>query len=93
MADEPDKPADALPQDRRMDERHIVLKTAQIYYNDRKSTISCRVRNISETGARLEFPTAQLLPHSFELHIPGLPMKLCMLRWAKGNIAGVWFVS
>lgn len=76
-----------------MDERHVVLKTATIYYNDRKQSIPCRVRNISETGARLEFPSAQLLPHSFELQIPGLPVKLCMLRWAKGNVAGVWFVS
>ncbi len=89
MTDHPPKPS----KERRGDDRHVVLKSAQILYNNRKSSIDCRIRNISETGARLEFPAPQLLPHTFELHVEGMPDRLCMLRWAKGNQAGVWFVS
>ncbi|MGH6930872.1 MAG: PilZ domain-containing protein [Dongiaceae bacterium] len=89
MTDEPPKPSN----ERRGEDRRTALKSAQIVFNDHKSIMTCRIRNISETGARLEFPTAQLLPHSFELQVPGAPVRLCMLRWAKGNLAGVWFVS
>jgi hypothetical protein len=35
--------------------------------------------------------TPQLLPHTFELQIPGQPARLCNLRWAKGNLVGVSF--
>ena len=79
--------------DRRGDNRRTMLKPAQIVYNDGKSTIPCRIRNISDTGARLEFPSPQLLPHTFELHAQGMPVRQCMLRWAKDNLAGVWFAS
>jgi len=86
-------PGDNPPSDRRNDSRRTVLKPAQVVYNEGKSTIPCRIRNMSETGARLEFPTVQLLPHTFELHVPGMPVRQCMLRWAKDNLAGVWFAS
>lgn len=88
MTDDPPKPSD-----RRLDDRHALLKSAQIIYNKGKSAIDCRILDISETGARLEFPSAQLLPHTFDLHVQGMPVRLCMLRWAKGNQIGVWFVS
>jgi hypothetical protein len=79
---------------KRANDRRLVLKGAQIVYGaGGKSTIDCRVRNLSDTGARLEFPTAQLLPHLFELHIKGMPVRYCILRWAKDNLAGVFFVT
>ena len=47
--------------------------------HERKSILNCRIRNLSEGGARLELPTAQLLPHTFELHITGMPVRQCAL--------------
>ncbi|HEY3148670.1 MAG TPA: PilZ domain-containing protein [Dongiaceae bacterium] len=79
--------------DRRGKERRIALKSGKILYNQGKTTIECRIRNISEGGARLELGTPQLLPHTFELHIAGMPVKQCSLRWAKDNLVGVQFVS
>jgi hypothetical protein len=79
------------PDDRRSKDRRTALKSGRIVYNDGKSSIDCRVRNISPGGARLELGTPQLLPHTFELHIPGQPVRLCNLRWAKGNLVGVSF--
>jgi hypothetical protein len=66
---------------------------AVIMYNDRKITIPCRVRDISETGAKLEFDKQQLLPHSFDLKIRDMPVLSCTLRWAQGTRAGVQFVA
>ena len=79
--------------DRRGNDRRTALKSARIVYNDGKSSIECRVRNISEGGARLELGTPQLLPHTFELHIQGLSAYQCNLRWAKDNLVGVSFVT
>jgi PilZ domain len=78
---------------RRGRDRRSVLKAAQIVFNDRKSVLNCRIRNLSEGGARLELPTSQLLPHAFELHMTGMPVRHCTLRWAKGRLAGVSFVG
>ena len=79
--------------DRRGKERRTALKSGKIVYNKGQTTIECRIRNISEGGARLELGTPQLLPHTFELHISGMPVKVCSLRWAKDNLVGVAFVS
>lgn len=78
---------------RRGKDRRSVLKAAQIVFNDRKSVLNCRIRNLSDGGARLEFATSQLLPHAFELHMTGMPVRHCALRWAKGRLAGVSFVT
>jgi len=41
----------------------------------------------------LDLGTPQLLPHTFELHVTGMPVRLCNLRWAKGNLVGVSFAA
>jgi hypothetical protein len=86
MTDEPSTSSS----NRRGDLRRTALKSARIIAKD-GTTVECRVRNISEGGARLELAGPQLLPHTFELHISGLPPRLCNLRWAKGNLVGVQF--
>jgi hypothetical protein len=89
MSDDTDK----APENRRGHVRRLVIMGAMIMYNDRKITIPCRVRDISETGAKIEFDKQQLLPHSFELKIRDMPVLNCTLRWAQGNRAGVQFVG
>lgn len=88
MTDDTSNPSD----DRRGDNRRTALKSGHIAYNDGRSTMPCKIRNISEGGAKLEFGTPQLLPHTFELHVTGLAPLLCSLRWAKGNLVGVQFM-
>ena len=89
MTDDPSNPST----DRRGNDRRTALKTGRIVYDDGKSVIMCRIRNISEGGARLELGTAQLLPHYFELQMQGMPSRVCNLRWAKGNVIGVAFMT
>jgi len=78
---------------RRDQNRRTVIKGATIVFNDRKSTLSCRVRDLSDDGARLDFSTQQLLPHEFELHLAGSPIRRCGLRWARGTLVGVRFLE
>lgn len=81
------------PEDKRRHVRRLVIMGAVLMYDNQKITLPCRVRDISESGAKLEFEQQQLLPHTFDLKIRDLPPLRCVLRWAKGNRAGVEFVS
>ena len=88
MTDDPSHPSDER---RGAAARRTALKSCRIVYPG--GSVECRVRNISDGGARLELSGQQLLPHSFELHITGMPVRTCSLRWAKDNLVGVQFVD
>jgi hypothetical protein len=82
------------PQDtRRGQDRKTVLKGAKVVFNNGKSMLVCRVRDLSPDGARLEFPPRHALPDSFELHVTGQPVRQCERRWVRNNIVGVRFVA
>jgi len=79
-------------QDKRRAPRKRVLKGATIAYNDRSSTMSCVVRDISETGARLRLPKGQIAPGRFDLFIEldGVEVP-CAVAWRRGEEIGVSF--
>jgi PilZ domain len=78
---------------RRGQDRQTVLKGAKVVFNNGKSMLVCRVRDLSPDGARLEFPPRQALPDTFELHVTGQPVRQCERRWVRNNIVGVRFVA
>jgi hypothetical protein len=81
------------PANRREQFRRTVLKGAKIIFNERQSTLNCRVRDLTTDGARLDLSTQQLLPHEFELQVSGAPaFRRCGLRWAHGTVVGVRFL-
>ena len=84
---------DAASSNRREQSRRTVLKSARIVFNERKSTMDCRVRDMTADGARLDFSTPQLLPHEFELQLAGVPARRCGLCWARGTFVGVRFLE
>ena len=81
------------PANRREQFRRTVLKGARIIFNDRQSTLNCRVRDMTADGARLDLSTQQLLPHEFELQMAGTPARRCGLCWARGTFIGVRFLE
>ncbi len=81
------------PETKRRQDRRTVLKGAKVVFNNGKSVLVCRVRDLSPDGARLEFPPRQTLPESFELHVTGQPVRKCERRWVRNNIVGVRFVA
>lgn len=78
---------------RRGQDRKTVLKGAKVVFNNGKGVLVCRVRDLSPSGARLEFPPRQALPDQFELHVTGQPVRKCERRWVRNNIVGVRFVD
>ena len=81
------------PSNRREQFRRTVIKGAKIIFNDRQSTLDCRVRDMTSDGARLDLMTRQLLPHEFELQMAGTPARRCGLCWARGTFIGVRFLE
>ena len=80
------------PSNRREQFRRTVIKGARIIFNERQSTLNCRVRDMTAGGARLDLSTQQLLPHEFELQVSGSTTRRCGLRWAHGTFVGVRFL-
>ena len=72
--------------------RKRVLKGARIVYNDRSSTLSCTVRDLSDTGARLRVPQGQAVPAQFDLLIDADGFEApCTVVWRRGEEVGVTF--
>ena len=88
MTDDPSHPSDER---RGREARRTALKSGRIVYPG--GSVECKLRNISDGGARLEISGQQLLPHTFELHITGMPVRQCSLRWARDNLVGVQFLD
>ena len=63
-------------------------------YNERHSTLSCTVRDISDTGARVRVDGSVSAPDTFELiiQIDGLEAS-CEVVWRNGNEVGVRFLG
>ena len=41
-----------------------------VYYDSRRASIDCTIRDLSDTGARVVFSTSVSVPDNVELHIP-----------------------
>lgn len=79
-------------QDNRGAGRKRVLKGGTIAFNNRASTLSCTVRDLSDTGARLRVAKGQAVPSQFDLvvEVDGLEVP-CSVVWRKGEEVGVSF--
>lgn len=47
-----------------------------VYYDNRRASIDCTIRDLSDTGARVVFSTFVVVPDDIELHIPQKQMTL-----------------
>jgi hypothetical protein len=81
-------------QDRRHSQRRRTLRAGRILFNNRRSVISCTVRNISNRGACLLLPSVVDVPQVFDLRIEGeSASRLCKMIWYSHNRIGVEFTS
>jgi hypothetical protein len=77
----------------RTSQRRRALKEGKVILSDR-IVIDCRIRDISESGARLEFGAFFELPREFRLFIPSSNMLVpAELAWQRGQAAGVHFTG
>lgn len=55
--------------------------------------IDCVLKDLSETGAKLQVGNALSLPERFELQVPGAPNRQVAVVWRKDRTVGVRFVE
>ena len=78
-------------QERRRLARSRVLKSAKLVVGT-SSVVDCVVRNLTNTGARVEVPSTVCLPEHLVLTFDGgHSMRSCRLRWRTLNETGVEF--
>lgn len=64
----------------------------RVYFNGRRSSADCIVRDITEAGARLKFADSPAVPEVFELHIPNKQESFrAHVIWNHGSELGVMF--
>lgn len=80
--------------ERRRAARSRTVLGARAVFNERFSTMDCRVRDISAGGAQLRFGGPPLVPRWFELLlIERGERRRVERRWTSGRDMGVAFVS
>jgi hypothetical protein len=63
-----------------------------IYFNNRRSSVDCVVRDISDGGARLAVSDETMVPDTFEIHIPQKERAhIGDVKWRRGEEIGLQF--
>jgi hypothetical protein len=77
---------------KRISPRQRVLKSGKIVFAGGSFSIDCTIRNVSDTGARLQVPTTVAIPDKFTL-VDGQSGKRREVKvvWRKGDLIGVHF--
>jgi hypothetical protein len=80
--------------DNRRAPRHRSFLQGRIYFNNRRSSVDCLIRDISETGAKLMFSHAVSTPEALELYIPNKDATFrARVQWRRGDEVGVAFLT
>ena len=86
---------DAMSDDtneRRLQPRHRSFLQGRIFFNGRRSSLDCLIRDISDDGARLKVSNSIALPEIIELHIPNRDETYrAKIQWRTGDELGVAF--
>ena len=78
--------------ERRHMPRHRTFLQGRVFYNSRRQSADCIIRELTDEGARLSFTDPVALPHAFELHIPNRDQTLRVETvWNHGTDVGVSF--
>jgi hypothetical protein len=78
--------------ERRHTPRHRTFLQGRVFYNNRRQSADCIIRELTDEGARLSFTDTVALPHAFELHIPNRDQTIRVETiWNHGTDVGVAF--
>ena len=80
-----------VPQQRSVTRRRV-LKDGKIIIHPPSGTLDVKIRDLSETGAKLEIPAATTLPEKFALIIVAEGVVTpTEVMWRRGDLVGVHF--
>lgn len=80
-----------LKLEKRLSPRRNTLIAAQIAFAGQSR--DCVIRNVSDTGAKIETLGVGQIPQHFELHTPGHQPQTCRVVWRAMREMGVQFVT
>lgn len=79
--------------DRRRERRHRVLKEGKVMLTEWVS-VNCVIRDISASGARIEFDRPTFLPSEFQLRIVAADLTIPAIpAWQEREEAGIRFTG
>jgi PilZ domain-containing protein len=80
--------------ERRITSRQKSFLQGRIYYNKRRSSVDCLVRDVSDTGAKLVFGGTVTIPDVVELYLSNKDeVRRAKVQWRKGHEMGVDFAD
>jgi hypothetical protein len=83
---------DAMGEERRLAPRTRSFLQGRIFFNNRRSSVDCLIRDYSDAGAKLKFSEAVTVPEAFELYVPNKEsVHRCRVQWRSGGEMGVSF--
>jgi hypothetical protein len=78
--------------ERRQDTRKKSFLRGRIFFNNRRSSIDCLIRDISPIGCRLIFSDSVSVPDIVDLYIPQKEQTLqAHVQWRHGDEVGIAF--
>ncbi len=81
----------ASQSENRQTQRRTTLKGGRIVFNAGRSTIDCKVRNLSSKGAKLLVSSVVGIPETFDLLLEGNSRQPCRVVWRTLKELGVEF--
>jgi hypothetical protein len=78
--------------ERRSGARQKSFLQGRIFFNHRRTSVDCLIRDFSEQGARLKFSSATATPDVVELYVPNKDESYrAKVQWRNGDEIGVAF--
>lgn len=78
--------------ERRSMTRTMIAKDARLFFDEQRGVLTCRVQDVTNSGAGIELHNLNLLPLSFELSFDNFhTVRACRVVWRQGDFVGVAF--
>jgi hypothetical protein len=78
--------------ERRSIARTTISKDALLFFDAKRGVLTCRVQDVTNTGAGIELRSLNLLPLDFELSFDKFhTIRECRVVWRQGDFVGVAF--
>jgi len=78
--------------ERRSVTRTTISKDALLFFDAQRGVLTCRVQDVTNSGAGIELHSLNLLPLNFELSFDSFhTVRECRVIWRQGDFVGVAF--
>ena len=78
--------------ERRSVARTTIAKDALLFFDEQRGVLTCRVQDVTNSGAGIELHSLDLSPLNFELSFDNFhTVRECRVIWRQGDFIGVAF--